>query len=313
VLGRYAWLLTKQKQYGEAKNILESVRSAQIQRLGEEHVDTLITRNRIAHLYGKLGEYQQAEDSYRASLAIMEKSLGPQHPDTLKTLNHVASACTELGKYEDAGKLYKKVLEGRTMRLGKTHPDTLGTIHKLGNWARAQGKEKEAAEFYELALKDRIQNLGIDHPDTQRSICDLQTASRLIMCVKADEEGSLGESPSTSRHIDESQETQDEENCGRERNRSIFGMKRGKSNLFFGVLDTNGIPQHEAEPVSPTATAKDRLLQKGGSPGMNTVLQAADDLAAETPIDLKPLSRTLTCTDTWSALRQHVLQHGRKD
>ena len=78
--------------------------------MGEDHPNTLISRNNLASAYESAGRLNEAITLYEQVLTARTRILGKDHPDTLATLNALASA------YKAAGFLQKAtaLLEGDT-------------------------------------------------------------------------------------------------------------------------------------------------------------------------------------------------------
>ena len=94
----------------EAIALLEQVLTDCVRTLGEDHPDTLTSRNNLAGAYESAGRLTEAITLYEQVLADRTRILGKDHPATLATLNALASA------YKDAGFLNKAtaLLEGET-------------------------------------------------------------------------------------------------------------------------------------------------------------------------------------------------------
>ncbi|WP_296491416.1 tetratricopeptide repeat protein, partial [uncultured Actinomyces sp.] len=78
--------------------------------LGEDHPNTLTSRNNLAGAYLSAGRVTEAIALFEQVLTDRTRILGKDHPATLATLNALASA------YKDAGFLDKAtaLLEGET-------------------------------------------------------------------------------------------------------------------------------------------------------------------------------------------------------
>ncbi|MFC0567396.1 tetratricopeptide repeat protein, partial [Plantactinospora siamensis] len=60
--------------------------------LGEEHPNTLRSRNNLAYAYRAAGRLGEAIPLYEATLVARERVLGEEHPDTLASRNNLAAA-----------------------------------------------------------------------------------------------------------------------------------------------------------------------------------------------------------------------------
>ena len=99
-------MIGKQGGYKEAEAMYRAI--WEIRRrpdvLGEEHPDTLTTRNNLALQIGKQGRYQEAEAMHRAIWEIRRRPdvLGEQHIYVLKTEFHIAKLLDVQGKNAEA-------------------------------------------------------------------------------------------------------------------------------------------------------------------------------------------------------------------
>ncbi|MDW4911440.1 tetratricopeptide repeat protein, partial [Streptomyces sp. ADMS] len=63
--------------------------------LGEDHPDTLASRNNLAYAYQSAGDLGRSIPLYEQTLADRVRVLGEDHPDTLVSRNNLASAIAE--------------------------------------------------------------------------------------------------------------------------------------------------------------------------------------------------------------------------
>jgi tetratricopeptide (TPR) repeat protein len=100
---------TVEEVEAEHRGVLEDRRRV----LGEEHPDTVASRNNLANALGDLGRLEEAEVEHRAVLEIRRRVLGEEHPDTLASRNNLANVLGDLGRLEEAEVEYRAVLEIR--------------------------------------------------------------------------------------------------------------------------------------------------------------------------------------------------------
>ncbi|CAG7719611.1 unnamed protein product, partial [Allacma fusca] len=86
-------------QYNTAESILQNLTQTQDIVLGEQHCETLRSKNHLGTVYCKLGEYDKAEELYKKVLGKREEILGTTHADTLTTKNNLAIVYTYQKKY----------------------------------------------------------------------------------------------------------------------------------------------------------------------------------------------------------------------
>jgi hypothetical protein len=82
--------------------------------LGEEHPDTLTSRNNLALVLRGLGRLEEAEAEHRAELEICRRVLGEEHPDTLTSRHNLATVLRDLGRQEEAAALENHPCPGAT-------------------------------------------------------------------------------------------------------------------------------------------------------------------------------------------------------
>ncbi|WP_438494795.1 tetratricopeptide repeat protein, partial [Streptomyces asiaticus] len=70
---------------------------------GEEHPDTLASRNNLAGAYQEAGDLGRAIPLLKQTLTDRVRILGEEHPDTLASRNNLA------GAYQEAGDLGRAI------------------------------------------------------------------------------------------------------------------------------------------------------------------------------------------------------------
>ena len=136
------------------------------QELGEEHPDTLTTKQNLASSLWQMGDAAAARALEEQVLAIRTRVLGEEHPDTLMTMHNLASSLWQLGDAAIARTLQEQVLAIRIRLLGEEHPDTLMTMNNLASSLAQLGDAAAARSLEEQVLAIRSRVLGVEHPDT---------------------------------------------------------------------------------------------------------------------------------------------------
>ncbi len=136
---------------------------------GEEHPDTLTSRNNLAGALRALGRLEEAEAEHRAVLTIRRRVLGEEHPDTLNSRNNLAGALGALGRLEEAEAEHRAELEVGRRVLGEEHPDTLTSRNNLAVVLGDLGRLEEAEAEHRAVLQIRRRVLGEEHPSTLTS------------------------------------------------------------------------------------------------------------------------------------------------
>nr|BEK63595.1 hypothetical protein KPHV_08220 [Kitasatospora purpeofusca] len=134
--------------------------------LGDDHPDTLTSRNNLATSYQQAGRTPEAIVLLERVTADRERILGPDHPDTLVSHGNLASSYWQAGRIAKAIVLLERVTADRERILGQDHPDTLLSHGNLASSYWRAGRIAEAIVLEERVLTDRERILGQDHPDT---------------------------------------------------------------------------------------------------------------------------------------------------
>ncbi|MEV4489091.1 tetratricopeptide repeat protein [Micromonospora coxensis] len=170
--------LTARGSYPAAIDQGETVVATATTRLGEEHPETLASRNNLAHAYQAAGRLGEAIALYEATLAAFARILGEDDPDTLTSRNNLATAYRAAGRLDEAIPLFEATLTTRERTLDEEHPDTLTSRNNLATAYRAAGRLDEAIPLFEATLTTRERTLGKEHPDTLISRNNLAVAYR---------------------------------------------------------------------------------------------------------------------------------------
>ncbi|WP_371548619.1 tetratricopeptide repeat protein [Streptomyces sp. NBC_00554] len=176
VLHRTALFLQGHGQTARAITYLQRAEQIRQRVLGEEHPDTLATRNNLAGAYQSAGNLRRAITLYEQTLTDRVRLLGEEHADTLATRNDLAGAYQSAGDLRRAITLYEQTLTDRVRLLGEEHADTLATRNDLAVAYQSAGDLRRAITLYEQTLTDRVRLLGEEHPHTLTTRNDLAGA-----------------------------------------------------------------------------------------------------------------------------------------
>ncbi len=146
------------------------------QELGDDHPDTLESRNNLATAYHAAGQPNRAIPLFEQVLKARQQKLGEDHLDTLESRGNLAVAFRDSGQLDRAIPLYEQVLRARRARLGDDHPDTLKSMDNLAVAYVDVGRLDRALPLQEQALNGRRARLGDEHPQTLRSVDNLARA-----------------------------------------------------------------------------------------------------------------------------------------
>jgi hypothetical protein len=154
-------------------------------RLGADHLDTLMMAVYLAWALENLGDYPAARDLGQDTLERRRRVLGEDHPSTLATANNLVAALGQLGELQAARALAEDTLERRRRVLGENHPDTLATASNLTAALRELGETEAARELGEDTLERCRRNLGDDHPDTLGTAINVAASLRAVGALQA--------------------------------------------------------------------------------------------------------------------------------
>eukprot|EP01042_Synura_sphagnicola_P000244 gene244-252_t len=167
------WILRKQGQYDRALPLSLSSLVTRVEKLEEDHPDTLTSMNSLAVLYKSKKDYDSALPLYLWCLHMRKQKLGEDHPDTLDTMNNLAGLYKSKKDYDSALSLYLQCLKLRMKTLGEDHLDTITTMNNLAAFYKSKGDYTSALPLYQQCLAIREDKLGQDHPDTLTSVNNL--------------------------------------------------------------------------------------------------------------------------------------------
>jgi tetratricopeptide (TPR) repeat protein len=137
--------------------------------LGEDHPETLTSRNNLASAYQAAGDLARAIPLFEQNLTDQLRVLGEDHPDTLIFRNNLAAVYQLAGDLARAIPLFEQNLTDQLRVLGEDHPDTLTSRINLASAYQAAGDLARAIPLFEQTLTDQLRVLGEDHPDTLTS------------------------------------------------------------------------------------------------------------------------------------------------
>ncbi|MFF7452882.1 tetratricopeptide repeat protein [Kitasatospora sp. NPDC008115] len=155
---------------------LERALACRVRMLGENHRDTLTTRNDLANVFQSTGDLSRAIPLHKQNFTDMMWALGLDHPDTLTACNNLATAYELAGDLRRAIFLHEQNFADRARVLGEDDPDTLASRNNLASAYQSAGDLHRALPLYEQNLEDMTRALGEDHPDTLASRNNLASA-----------------------------------------------------------------------------------------------------------------------------------------
>jgi MinD-like ATPase involved in chromosome partitioning or flagellar assembly len=145
-------ILRELGHFDRSHRLDEVTRAEQIQLLGAEHPDTLMTAGGLGADLRALGHYGQALDLDRATHASWSHEFGDDYPRTLAALNNLATSLRLHGMTAEARERDELALERRQIVLGRTHFFTLFSAGALARDLREAGEyERSIALLRDVA------------------------------------------------------------------------------------------------------------------------------------------------------------------
>ncbi len=136
------------------------------ERLGPDHLQTLIMAHNTAMTLKDLGRLPEAEAMAADTLERRERTLGPDHPQTLAALDLYGGILMKSGREADAVPIMRRVVEGRARMLGDDHLATMLSMGNLGATLIRLGQIDEAEPLTRRALEAHRAKLGPEHART---------------------------------------------------------------------------------------------------------------------------------------------------
>lgn len=133
------------------------------ERLGQNHLHTLVSRRELATAYRDAGRLEEAIPALQQVIGDQQRLLGVDHPHILVSRNNLASALRSAGRLEEAISVFQQLLQDRHRRLGPNHPDTLTTRGNLASVYGEAGRPGKAIPVLQQVLEDRQRLLGQNH------------------------------------------------------------------------------------------------------------------------------------------------------
>ena len=133
ILNRTGAFLDNQGQPARAIRHLQRALADCIRVLGEDHPDTLTSRNNLAAAYQSAGDLNRAIPLHEQTLTDRTRVLGEDHPDTLASRNNLAAAYRAARRLLEAIAMFQRALQGMVRVLGDNHPVTRTTRNNLAS------------------------------------------------------------------------------------------------------------------------------------------------------------------------------------
>lgn len=140
VMYKSAWYAEAQGKYSDAFGMAKMANNVDVEQLGPDHLETLISLAIIASTYRNQGRWTEAEELQSELVEATQRLLGLEHPSTLTSIINLASTYCDQGRWKEAEELQIEVLETTRRMLGLEHPNTLTSMNNLALTYWGQGQ-----------------------------------------------------------------------------------------------------------------------------------------------------------------------------
>jgi serine/threonine protein kinase/formylglycine-generating enzyme required for sulfatase activity/tetratricopeptide (TPR) repeat protein len=164
-LSDQAYRFMMEEKFSEAEPLYRQLLEKHIHFLGEEHCETLFSRECLAYILGYQDKYIEAEQHYRQLNDYYAHHLGKEQIQTLRTMSGISNILIHKGYYSEAESLCRQLIEGFLRLYGETQ-NAAGVMHDLANALLKQDRFAEARQTIERVIEIRNLVLGADHPHT---------------------------------------------------------------------------------------------------------------------------------------------------
>ncbi len=179
-LNRLGELYRKAGKAGQAHDCFLHSMELRARLLGEDHVDTLVSKGNLAGMLCQLKRLPEAQYLQENVVEARGRLLGPDHPDTLAGKANLATTLALQNECGAALALQDAVLDAYLRLHGGEHLLTLDAQASRAATLAQKGDLEQARLLFEAVAAARERLLGAEHPDTLNSKHSLaQTLLRL--------------------------------------------------------------------------------------------------------------------------------------
>jgi tetratricopeptide (TPR) repeat protein len=152
-------------EYDKAQENLEVCYRSQSRILGENHKETIQTKQRLAEIYMNQGKLLEAERILTKIQEFYQRRLGPYIPDAIKVQQNLAEVYHQQGRLLEAEELLSNLLLSQAKKFGNSHKQTLGSVARLGRlyteqrqWNKAEVLLQQYYDFSVLTEAEDVDN-----------------------------------------------------------------------------------------------------------------------------------------------------------
>jgi tetratricopeptide (TPR) repeat protein len=170
--------LTSLERHAQAAELFRTNWSTQREVVGENALDTLMSRGNYAEALLFSGSTQEAMDVASAARVANLETLGSDHLVTLYFTDVLAVAQSRLGRHAEAIAMLEQNRIDKTRNFGEDNPMVWDSVAYLVEALLAAGDRARAQPMAETLLARRSEILGETHPSTVRATELLAAAGR---------------------------------------------------------------------------------------------------------------------------------------
>lgn len=166
--------------FAESESMLRELRDIRVASLGEDHPQTLYTRNNLAAAIQLQGREAEAEAEFRSVLEARQRVLGPEHLSTLATIQNLANLLIQQKRHAEAEPLIRGTAEVTERVFGAEHTRTQMAQNSLAYLLEDLGQLDEAEAMHRRILA--LQNARLEAGESIHSEL-LATRNNLAMLL----------------------------------------------------------------------------------------------------------------------------------
>eukprot|EP01040_Poterioochromonas_malhamensis_P015544 gene15544-17420_t len=165
-MGNLAASYDGQRRFSEAEALHSQAIEMVTKKYGENHLDTLIAKNRLACSYCAQGDYGESIQLFEMILNKRKELLGLSHPETIQSMHNLASTYFHGKKYDEGERLMKETIREEEKKYGKDHINTINSMMELSTMFDIQGRYDESIALLEECVQRKTKLFGCNHTDT---------------------------------------------------------------------------------------------------------------------------------------------------
>ncbi|QDV55680.1 serine/threonine-protein kinase [Rosistilla oblonga] len=157
--------MRRQKDYSAAVPHYQACMQGEIESLGEQHADTLLTMHQLAYCLDQSDQAQKAIEMYQRVVAGRSEVLGKSHSNTLRSLGNLALLQAEADQAEAAATSLDDLI-ARVASLEIGDSVAINTNFVIAETYQKLKRFDDAITFYLKVVEGRKSLLGAEHADT---------------------------------------------------------------------------------------------------------------------------------------------------